>query len=335
VLNDRLASSAWLALILGTGILHLHAGFPLYSATIEPWGCDRRNVIYWKAISASSRKWPGTEGRKGECPMKRVLIVLALLLVLAVAAVPVAAITWGQPDTAHTNVGAMVVDWPGYGPYPVCSGTLIHPRLFLTAGHCTTDWDEYGVDTFWVNVDQNAVNAESLLEVEQVITHPDYDWGAGANNPRDVGILILAEAVEGIAPATLPEVGYLDRLRKEGWLGLGQDKPKFTVVGYGGSLDWPPPDIYYEDIRQVAQSEFRALLHSFIHMSQHKVTGDGGTCFGDSGGPAFWTQDDGSEILVGITSWGDPYCISTGFNYRVDIPETLTFIDDVLTTLEP
>jgi hypothetical protein len=36
----------------------------------------------------------------------------------------------GRADTEHDNVGAMVVDWPGYGPYQFCSGTLIHPRLF-------------------------------------------------------------------------------------------------------------------------------------------------------------------------------------------------------------
>jgi secreted trypsin-like serine protease len=40
-------------------------------------------------------------------------------------------------------------------------------------------------------------------------------------------------------------------------------------------------------------------------MSQNQATDDGGTCYGDPGGPAFWTEPDGTEILVGITSWGD------------------------------
>ena len=70
-------------------------------------------------------------------------------------------------------------------------------------------------------------------------------------------------------------------------------------------------------------------------MSQNQATDDGGTCGGDSGGPAFWTDPDyGTEILVGITSWGDPYCVATGFNYRVDIPETLDFIDSVIDDLQ-
>ncbi len=53
-----------------------------------------------------------------------------------------------------------------------------------------------------------------------------------------------------------------------------------------------------------------------------------------SGGPAFWVAEDGTEIIVGITSWGDAQCIVTGYEYRVDIPQTLDFIGGVLATLD-
>jgi hypothetical protein len=263
---------------------------------------------------------------------KKCLVAALLLLILAVAAVPVAAITWGEPDTEHTNVGAMVVDWPDYGPYQVCSGTLIHPRVFLTAGHCTEGWEPYGVTTFWVNFDQDALNVATLLEVEQVITHPEYWWGP-TSNPHDVGALILEEPVTGIGPANLPYEGFLDDLRGEGKLGRGKNKAKFTLVGYGGTLDWPPPEVTYEDQRQFSVSQYQVLLKSWLRMSQNQATGDGGTCGGDSGGPAFWTEPDGTEILVGITSWGDVPCVATGFNYRVDTPDTLDFIRDVIAHL--
>jgi hypothetical protein len=259
--------------------------------------------------------------------------IFGLVLVLAMVTVPVMAITWGQPDTEHTNVGAMVVDWPGYGPYQVCSGTLIHPRVFLTAGHCTDGWEGTGVDTFWVNFDVDALNESTLLEVDRVITHSGYWWGP-TSNPIDVGALVLAEPVIGITPATLPEAGFLDRLQQEGRLKHGKERAKFTLVGYGGTLEWPPPEITYEDKRQFAESEFQTLLKAWLRMSQNQARGDGGTCGGDSGGPAFWTEEDGTEVLVGITSWGDAYCISTGFNYRVDIPDTLGFIDEVIRSLE-
>ena len=263
---------------------------------------------------------------------KKILLLFAVLVMMAATAIPAAAITWGEPDTEHTNVGAMVVDWPGWGPYQVCSGTLIHPRVFLTAGHCTEGWGPE-FQSFWVNFDQDALNETTLLDVEQVITHPDYWWGP-TSNPHDVGLLILSEPVIGIETAILPDEGFLNSLKKEGKLRQGSNGAKFTMVGYGGILDWPPPDVTYDDQRQLSISEYQALLKSWLRLSQNQATGDGGTCSGDSGGPAFWTEPDGTEILVGITSWGDVNCIATGFNYRVDIPDTLDFIGSTIASIE-
>jgi hypothetical protein len=234
--------------------------------------------------------------------MKKLSIILLLLLFVGV--IPVYAITWGELDTAHTNVGAMVADYPDYGPYQVCSGTLIHPRLFLTAGHCTSGWEGTGVTRFWVNFDEDALNLKTLLDVEAVITHPDYNWGP-TSNPHDVGILVLKKPVRKIKPANLPEEGFLDELLAAGILSEGSDRAKFTLVGYGGTLEWPPPYIEYDDQRRFAISEFRALLKSWLRMSQNAATG-----------------------------WGDASCVASAFNYRVDIPDTLDFINDQIESVE-
>jgi len=275
---------------------------------------------------------------------RKLLFWAGLCLVLALWALPVSAITWGEPDTAHVNVGAMVYNHPEYGPYQVCSGTLIHPRVFLTAGHCTDGWDPDA--QIWVNFDAYALNEDTLLDVAEIITHPDYGWEQ-TSNPHDVGVLVLAEPVVGIEPvAWPPPEGLLDQLKADGLLNngpLGGDgdpiegphKALFTLVGYGGTLDWPPPDIYYEDYRQVAYSEYRSLPGPWLHMSQNPNLGNGGTCFGDSGGPAFWVDPEtGAETIVGVTSWGDAQCVASSFNYRVDIPETLTFVQGVIDSLE-
>lgn len=259
-----------------------------------------------------------------------VTFILGLLLVVSV--VPALAITWGEPDSIHTNVGAMVVDYPDFGPFQWCSGTLVHPQVFVTAGHCTVDLADFGITTVWVNFDQHALNEPTLLDVAQVITHPDYNWGP-TSDPHDLGVLVLAQPVTTITPAPLPTVGYLDDLKDAGLLRQGNDVASFTLVGYGGTLSWPPPVITYEDERQMATSSYQALLNAWLRMSQNQATGNGGTCYGDSGGPAFWTEPDGTEVLVGVTSWGDVPCVNSAFQYRVDTAESLAFINNVIASL--
>ena len=249
-----------------------------------------------------------------------------LVLVLAGWGTSALAITWGEPDVAneYPNVGAMVVDHPIHGPWQWCSGTLIHPQVFLTAGHCTDRLaEDYGITRVWVNFDQHALREDTLLDVETVITHPDFFWGE--SNPHDVGLLILAEPVT-ITPATLPAEGFLDDLKRAGNLRSGgPEGAKFVVVGYGGMLEYwwhggesldgyegeppaglgeQPERITYKDQRRFGESEYVALVPIWLHLDQNRLHDNQGTCFGDSGGPAFWEQDDGTHVLVGITSWG-------------------------------
>ena len=275
--------------------------------------------------------------------MRKLAILVGLLLILTVGILPATAITWGELDgDGHPNVGLISRPDPNdpAKQRPLCSGTLIHSRVFLTAGHCT-DFLEYlmaagrlTIEGVKVSFDTDNALENNLLSVEAVITHPDYNFGP-YSNPRDVGALILAEEVtDNITPAELPGEGFLDELRAAGELNQGKTKAKFTLVGYGTTLEWPPPTFIRPDgKRRVAESEYRALLKAWLRMSQNHATDDGGTCYGDSGGPAFWNED-GTEILVGVTSWGDIPCVATGFNYRVDIPETLSFIESVIAGLE-
>jgi secreted trypsin-like serine protease len=272
----------------------------------------------------------------------RIAVLLTGAALLFTCAPPAAAITWGTPDgEGHPNVGAMMIQDPDSGQwFQGCSGTLIHPYIVLTAGHCT-DWAETFEDNgdthVRVNFAQNALDfsdSSTWREVEFVITHPEYDSFRPRSNVHDVGVLILKEPVLDRACATLAEEGLLNDLVKQKELRQGKEEADFVVVGYGATLHWPPappdPKITYENQRQVAESEYQALLPAWLLMSQNHATGDGGTSFGDSGGPAFWIDpDSGQEILVGLTSWGDAQCVATGMDYRVDLPDTLHFIDDM------
>jgi hypothetical protein len=267
--------------------------------------------------------------------MKRVSILAMLVLILAAGALPAAAITGGEPDgEGHPNVGLMIADENGE-PAWRCSGTLIAPRVFLTAGHCVDGASAVRVwfDSDMANVPDYPIGGDVAIEGTP-IPHPDFNWGD--SDPHDVGLVILDEAVTGIELAMLPEPDLLaqlkkDRILKEG----GPEGADFTVVGYGGTLSsWPPPELYYDKIRRVAESEYVALTKVWLHLSQKAVFDESGTCFGDSGGPSFWIDSNGNEIVVAVTSTGDAQCVATGLNYRVDTPETLGWINEVIGSLE-
>jgi hypothetical protein len=260
-----------------------------------------------------------------------------MTLSLTMMATPVHAITWGQEDTGndYENVGTIVywhvqrAEWR-----LLCSGTLIYEGdgtaggVFLTAAHCTDDLEmamnEGLIGDVAVSFDpMDPLDQTTFHMVSEVHTHPDYDLNTISN---DVGILILDNAVAGIEPAALAEPGFLDQLRREGALRpSGSTGAYFTVAGYGGTLTWPPPEFDYPDTRSFAQSQFQALLKTELVLSQNIARDNGGTCFGDSGGPVFW-EDNDDRILVALTSWGDPNCVAIGFYCRVDIPDTWNFI---------
>ncbi len=260
--------------------------------------------------------------------MKGVSILATLVLILAVGALPTAAITGGELDgEGHPNVGLMIADIDGE-PEWRCSGTLIAPRVFLTAGHCVGDGATAArvwFDTDLTDNEEYPYGGETSIEGTPV-PHPEYSWGD--SDPHDVGLVILDEAVTEFEPAMLPDPDLLAQLKKDRILEGGyKDGVYFRSVGYGGTLaSWPPPELAFDFIRRVSESEYVSLTKVHLHLSQKAVFDESGSCFGDSGGPVFWVDPEGNEIIVAVTSTGDAQCVATGLNYRVDVPETLAWI---------
>jgi hypothetical protein len=262
--------------------------------------------------------------------MKRLTILTILFLILSLSFLPAAAITGGELDgDGHPNVGLMIADIDGE-PQWRCSGTLIHPLVYLTAGHCVGDgataarvWFE----SDFANVTDYPYGGESAIEGRPV-PHPLYVWSGGDHH--DVGVVILDEPVTDIELALLPEPDLLGTLKKARILRGGyQEGVYFRSVGYGGTLEsWPPPLLAYDKVRRVSESQYVALTPFHLHLFQRAVFGESGSCFGDSGGPIFWDDPYGNEIIVAVTSTGDMQCIATGLDYRVDIPDVLQWIYD-------
>jgi hypothetical protein len=290
---------------------------------------------------------------------KRLAGVISALAMVMVTALPAGAITWGEPDTtgAYPAVGAIMIDWrvigvPEFGLGIYCSGTLIHERVFLTAGHCADglvadgliDGDGFpisgvgGEADIWVSFDKDPSDFDppngvtrcgTCLDIVRVVNSPLYRWGP-SSDPHDIAAIILAEPV-GITPMLYAGLGDLEDLRRSKAPRNGESRERFTVVGYGGSvIDEPPPwDIEDLDHRAIAQSSFQTLHDAWLRVSQNQSKGDQGTCYGDSGGPILRHMGT-TEVVVGVTSWGDVPCASMGFYYRVDIEHSQQFIASVI-----
>ena len=257
--------------------------------------------------------------------MKRISILSIVVLILLITTLPAAAITGGVEDgDDHPNVGLMAAFIDDEYQWR-CSGTLIAPRVFLTAGHCVGDGATSASVWFDTDLTNDTDYPDGGLSGTPV-PHPLYLGGGG--DPHDVGVVILDEAVTDIELAALPTPDLLGILKKARVLVGGYEEGVFfRTVGYGGTLEsWPPPELAYDKIRRVSESEYVALTKVHLHLSQKAVFDESGSCFGDSGGPVFWEDPDKNEIIVAVTSSGDGQCVATGFNYRVDIPYMVDWI---------
>jgi hypothetical protein len=246
--------------------------------------------------------------------MKRLRISLAVLVILVVAVVPALAITFGQPDGEnHPNVGAMIVQEPDGEYYLYCSGTLIASDVFLTASHCTVAAAAYGADPHDVYVTFDPVyDASATLHRGTYDINPNY--GHDMHDLHDVAVIILDEPINGINPAQLPTAGLLDDLKKSHDL-KGQE---FVTVGYGTLREDKtrgPHSLGGYGERYYAEQTFQALKPYWLQISMNPSTGNGGTCYGDSGGPHFLGD---SGMVVSLTVTGDAWCRATDVTYRLD-----------------
>jgi hypothetical protein len=259
---------------------------------------------------------------------RRILIILLVAALLLVVAIPAAAIVWGQPDgDDHPHVGLVVFDVGGV-PSHRCSGVLLSPTVFLTAGHCTFGMDAARV-WFESEIDDPFYPFSGGTAVEGTpFTHPDYDDFATFPNTSDVGIVVLNEPVLGVPYADLADVGALDSLATR----RGLQDQLFTIVGYG--LQSIVPDLMADLVRYQGNPMLvnlrSALAGGFnIHLSGNPGNrSPGGACFGDSGGPAFIGD---SNVVAGVGSFVlNLNCVGAGFYYRVDTTHAQDFVLEFL-----
>lgn len=260
---------------------------------------------------------------------RRFLAALTVVTAVTLSAVTVLAVKYGELDgTRHPYVGLMVAQDAAGNPLWRCSGTLLSPTLFLTAGHCT-EAPAAHVE-IWFEADVDAGRPGNGYPLTGNVggtpyTHPEFYTAPFF--VHDLGVVVLDSPMPMAEYGVLPQLDQLDTLQSQ----RGQQDVTFTAVGYGVQRAFPDAASW----KEVADRVRYLARPRLLQINTPGWTGDfsillsnnantGGTCFGDSGGPNFIGD---SNVVGGVTSYAvNGNCAGTGGVYRVDRADDLEWL---------
>lgn len=201
----------------------------------------------------------------------------------------------------------------------ICTGSLLAKRKVLTAAHCVMSPNLRAVLVFFKTDLENANPETDAIRALAAHVHPDYNpRGGSAGTPSfettrsdsDMVMLTLEkDAPADFKLAKLPTAEATPRAQE-----------KLTLAGYGvtnpivnqlvvniitGQIGIRPVESTGSGVlRQVDNIEVLQETDDKKEFLLSGYAGERGACHGDSGGPAYRKESDGTYTLLGVTSRG-------------------------------
>lgn len=212
---------------------------------------------------------------------------------LSIPAQPPQPILGGEP-TGPQEFDGVVAVVAGHG---LCTGTVVAPRLVLTAGHCLRNVPaSSGVHVFF----GDELDGSMSVPAEHWAMHPDFCADC-KEDIFDYGFVTLG------VDFTVPGGYLLPLVDQDEWDEAMVSGGAVTLVGYGEDPATPDSIGTKRKVTTAIQRFSPKGLEFFAGGDERD------SCQGDSGGPAFVRLEDGTLRLAGITSRGSSPCGSGGY----------------------